>query len=186
MTEIVITKATLDDALELSFCLRQSDLDELDAATGRAPMDALFDGVVSSDEAWAARIEGGVVALWGVAAAPLSFLGPRIGIAWMLGSDLIDQHKESFIEACNQELPRLLRRWDVLLNAIDARNTKALRWAERMGFVLAEPAPMGRFGLPFVRFSVSLEDVNNVQSGRGCDGCLCGNDDVRQQAEGQL
>lgn len=187
---IDIQPATPVDALELSFCLRKSDLHEIEASSGRAPFEVLLDGVEHSTECWTARVDGGVMAIWGVASALPSLLGPRIGVAWMLGSDLVDAHREAFLPASRAELERLLTRWDVLINAIDARNTKALRWANRLGFQLAAPQPMGHLGLEFVRFTVTAEDLRNVRTSdrsHGCShGCDCSHEDVLGQPTGEL
>lgn len=147
------------DAAELATTMRKSDLDELDAGSGGNPLDVLLGGIKSSAESWSVIYRGHVMAMWGVVPAHESFLGGRLGVGWLLTSDLVERHPKVFWRACKRELSDLLDRWTGITNAIDVRHEKAIRWAERLGFRLDGPQPHGRFGLPFRRFWVSKEDL---------------------------
>jgi hypothetical protein len=47
----------------------------------------------------------------------------------------------------------------MLVNAIDCRHVKAIRWGERLGLRFDEARPFGTAGLPFRQFAVKLEDL---------------------------
>lgn len=149
-----ITRSTLGDAAELAVAMREADRAEVGAATGWDPLEALRRGLEDSAECWTLRIDGDLVGMYGVVD-----LGSRVGIGWLLTGDAIEDHARAFWQVCKRELPELLERWDVLYNAIDCRHTKALRWAERLGFVLFEPEMYGALDLPFRPFIVRQEDV---------------------------
>jgi hypothetical protein len=82
-----------------------------------------------------------------------------VGLGWLLAAEVVERKVRAFWLLCLRELPRILERWDMLVNAIDERHEKALRWAKRLGFRLADPAPFGAAGLPFCRFQVARRDL---------------------------
>ena len=151
--------ATHDDAAELAVTIRESDRLEVEATSGRGPLAVLLDGLELSSQAWTVLAENQVMCMWGVVDRP-SMLGERIGAAWMLTAQCIEQYPKEFYRACKLVLPELLDDYDVLINWIDCRHEKALRWATRLGFQLDEPGPFGIEGRPFCRFEARMEDLN--------------------------
>jgi hypothetical protein len=159
--QLTICSATAEDAVELSGTMQPADCDEVMAASGHAPIEALLIGLQTSAECWCARVDGEVLAMWGVVGRR-TFLGGGCGVGWLLTSTRVDQHPLTFWRACKAELAALLSRWSVLINAIDCRHERALRWAARLGFCLAEPEPFGTAGLPFRRFAITRGDLRHV------------------------
>jgi len=155
-----IRPADKHDAAELATTMRDADLDEIEANTGLAPLGVLMGGISMSAECWVAIYKSQVMAMWGVVPIHASFLAGRLGTGWLLTSDLVDRYPKAFWWACQHELASLLERWSGLTNAIDTRHTKAIRWAQRLGFRLDGPQPHGRLGLPFQRFWVAKEDLH--------------------------
>jgi hypothetical protein len=152
-----IVRATLDHARELAPRMRRADVLEVAATSGRTPLQALEHALEVSDEVWAALFDGAVACLWGVVPLRRSVLRGRVGAAWLLTGDLVERHPRAFWRHCRRELAGLFARWDELVNAMDCRNTPALRWGERLGFRLEDPRAFGVEGLPFRRFSVRKE-----------------------------
>jgi hypothetical protein len=128
------------------------------AAHGLTPEGALLDSLERSEEAYAAIFDGQVACLFGVVHLA-TWNGERIGGAWLLTSDLVERHRKAFWRACRPALLELFERWDVLVNAIDVRHEKAIRWAERLGLQLGPAEPFGLAGEPFRAFRARREDV---------------------------
>lgn len=159
--ELVIRPAVLEDALALAPRMRAEEVAEVRASGGFYPREALIDSLAHSDEAWTALFDGQVACMWGVAEVPgSSALTGRVGAVWLLTSDLVERYPKTFWRACRGELARLFERWAVLVNAIDARHEKAVRWARRLGFPLQPADSFGEYALPFHRFRVRREDVH--------------------------
>jgi len=151
---VVIERATERDAEELASQIRMDDALELAADTGAEPLAVLLAAL--GGNTWALRIGGEVAAIFGVTVA--SSLGGTAS-AWMITSRAVERHPVTFWKLCRSELPKLLERFGSLWNFIDARHTRALRWARRLGFQISEPQPYGALGLPFHRFTVTREGL---------------------------
>lgn len=147
--------ADFGHAVDLAPLLRQADEDELRAATGREPLPVLVQSVEMSAEAWAVYIDGELACLWGVVPLSETLLGGRVGIGWMLTTEVVERRAKTFWRACCELLPAILRRWDVLTNAIDMRHEQAIRWADRLGFKLEAPIEHGSERLPFAFFEAT-------------------------------
>lgn len=115
-------------------------------ASGFTSLEALELGLEVSTEAWVALLEGEVVAIWGVAPVPGE---PHLHSVWMLNSHLVEARPRLFLRACRAEVARLLETYPALCNLVDDRYTRALRWAEWLGFCVGEPVPFGPEGVPF-------------------------------------
>jgi hypothetical protein len=140
--------------------MREDDRNEIAATSGREPVDVLLDGIASSVECYTAILDNEVFCMFGVVDTGSGFLCPRVGVAWLLTSTLVDSNKILFWKACRECLSWLFDRWDVLINAIDCRHKTALRWAARLGFELGDPVAFGVLGLPFRQFRVTRESLN--------------------------
>lgn len=159
--EVEARVATADDAQELAARLRSVEVDEVRASSGCEPLPVIIEAIGASSEAWAVSFDGRLAFVWGVVGMTDTILAGRTGAAWLLTTDLVERHSKAFWQYCLRELPSLLARWDVLLNEIDARHEKALRWARRLGFQVDEaPEPFGAQGLPFYAFRVTKGDLH--------------------------
>ncbi len=157
--DVAIDPATAADAEELAPRLRPEEIAEVLAADGMEPLQALLESVSVSQEAYAVRLNGEVAFIFGVMLVDESPDCGRIGAAWLLSSGLVDRYPVTFWRISKNMLPWLLERWDALINAIDVRHTKAIRWAKRLGIPLREPAPFGAAGQDFCCFLVTREDL---------------------------
>lgn len=144
---ITIIPATSDIASRLE--MRDADVSEVMASSGRNPMDALQDSVRVSTECWAAMIGEKPIAIFGV--GPLNVLN-GIGSPWMLGSDELVSHAFYVLRVSRPYVERMHQVYPVLFNLVDSRNIVSQRWLKWLGFHLYEPIPYGPYGVPFRPF----------------------------------
>jgi hypothetical protein len=156
--DVEIRPATIADAHDLAPRMRDVEVAEIQAADGTTPLEALVDAITTSSEAYALIIGGELACCYGVRALQSSALGGRVGIVWMLTSPVVERKPKAFWKVCLKQVPALLTRWDELVNAIDVRHEKSIRWAKRLGFRLDAPAPFGIAGRDFARFRVTKGD----------------------------
>lgn len=130
--------------------MREADRIEVEAC-GHRPAEALADAIARSMPCWTATINGQVACIFGV--APLSLLG-GLGAPWMLGTVLLDRHPRALMTHCRPYLNRMREVFPRLVNFVDARNERSIRWLKALGFRFHEAAPHGPFGLPFHRFEM--------------------------------
>jgi hypothetical protein len=152
-SRFAIVPATPEHADALAPRMRAADVAEVLASDGHAPAEALRYAIAASTEAWAWLVDGEVGAIWGLGL--LSFVGD-VWTPWLLTSELVDRFPKAFVRGCREQLGQL--GWHhVLVNFIDARHARALRWAKALGFELGEAVPYGPAGLPFRRITLRGE-----------------------------
>lgn len=139
------------DAEYLAAHMREADREEVEAATGESPYEALVDGLRISTHAFAAERDGRLIALWGF--TPISLLS-GIGVPWMLGTDEVYRCGRSLTRVAKASFEHVQPLYPVLLNYVDARNTRAIRWLQFVGFQVFEAEPYGVAQLPFHRFEM--------------------------------
>lgn len=132
--EVKIVEPTKDHIAELARTMRQADLDEIAACGVPDPQDALQVSIERSTLAYCALIEGKVAAIFGL--APWGSLTGERGVPWLLGSDLIPQHRKVFVRLAPVYIRKMLSLHPKLLNIVDSRNTMAVRWLKRAGFTV--------------------------------------------------
>lgn len=93
--------------------------------------------------------DGRLVAMLGVVAADL--LG-GLGVPWMLGTDLVEQQQRALVRLSRAYIPRMMQALPKLVNYVDARNERAIRFLRHAGFYVAKAEPHGPLGLPFHPF----------------------------------
>lgn len=159
--------ATEDDARELVPMLRAQDHAEV-LALGREPLEALQESVAQAREAWTYRDDSGaIICMAGV--APISHIG-RVGVPWLLGSDLVRAHAPTFYRESRRMVGQWLDTFPVLQNQVPADYTAALRWVKWLGFSIepAQPFHTVRLMAPYsgVRPSsiAELEASDNFQA----------------------
>lgn len=123
---------------------RQADIDECWAQCCMTVRDGLKLSLASAAIARVGRADREPGVIYGVINA-----GETGGQIWMVGTDLIDQHRRGFLEKSLSEIADFQLRYDRLWNYIDARNSRALRWLQWLGFEISPAQPHGPLGLPF-------------------------------------
>lgn len=151
-------KCTQEDIDHLAPRLRKEDLDEIRAASGLSPREALMLGFAESEECHCIHDTdtGEPVAVFGV--VPMAE-NPSIGIVWMLGSDDLKMHSMCFLRRSAEWVQRLHSRYPLLCNVIDARNEVHVRWLQWLGFQFIRDIP--DYG-PEQRLFYEFVRLNNV------------------------
>lgn len=149
-----IDLASRSDAESLGARLRATDVEEIRAASGLAPLEALRRSYDLSTHVWAVRGRDEVpdaspVALWGV--GPLSLIEGR-GCPWRLASDDFERLGLDIARLSRPLLDRMRTFYPRLENRVDARHTKAVRWLSWLGFAIDPAMAWGVEGRPFHRF----------------------------------
>lgn len=136
--------------------LRQADVEEVTAMHGPyIDLCAILDRAIAvSTRVWTGVApDGEPVSLIGV--APVSLLG-GIGAPWALTTERIYEQPRSLVQAGLEYIPIMLSQYPRLVNYVDARNTRSIRWLKRMSFALHPAQPAGHAGLPFHKFTMGF------------------------------
>lgn len=141
---------------EVAARMRVADRDEVFAARGVTPAEALSFSLQRSTEAYAVEFDGRAEIMFGV--GPISLLA-GVGAPWLLGSDVIDREFRHFLRASKWWRDRMLAKYPTLRNVVDDRNDVSKRWLLWLGFVLSEPFPLGAGRTPFRMFEMRAADV---------------------------
>lgn len=129
--------------------LRPADAAEVSALVGADNvMDAVEYSIESSALAWTLVDDEVPIAVFGVAPSE----DPRVGVPWMVGTPGVTRRQRAFMRLCKDYIPRMLALFPVLINVVDARNTRAIAWLRHVGFVFGPPAPAGVEQLLFYPF----------------------------------
>jgi hypothetical protein len=141
-------------ALIVALNLRKEDFDEVFASTGASPHHAVKESWNMSTRRWI---------IYNRRDLPVAVLGVRpvdmfsdIGVPWFLGTDGMDKMKRFFIEISKPIIEEMKQGFDLLVNFVDARYIKTVRWLKWCGFIIEEPEPYGALQLPFHRFYMEL------------------------------
>ena len=150
---VALLRAPQDgDAEALLADLRPADRMEIEALVGPGKeREALTESMRVSTMLWTATVDDEVTCILGV--APVNMLAGQ-GIAWLLGTPLIDKHRGAFIRLNRIYIPKMLAAFPHLSNIVDARNTKSISWLKHMGFTVHPARPAGPQGLPFHLFTM--------------------------------
>jgi len=149
-TQLPDTK--LADARALAPYLRKEDRDEIMAAVGLTPLQALPLCAAVSDPCWSMiGDDGAIIGMFGVAPTH----DELSGAVWMLAADALTQprHAFQFLRQCRQWVDEMQARFPLLYNFVDARNTVHIRWLRWCGFTFINKHPeWGHEKRPFFEF----------------------------------
>jgi stage V sporulation protein SpoVS len=140
------------DAQALAANLRDQDREECRAAGVGSVEAAVEDGIARSTLCWTARLDGELVCVFGV--APGGTVLAPVGIVWMLGTPLVARHRRTLQRLTPGYIQQMLGAFPHLVNRVHARNTLAVRWLKRMGFVLHPAEAVPPYGEPFHLFEM--------------------------------
>ncbi|RJT42009.1 DUF2833 domain-containing protein [Mesorhizobium waimense] len=136
VADIRIVPARAAHVRSIARRMRQADRDEVSAASGRSPADALIFSLRKSSHAWTALIDGVPEVMFGV--GDINVLA-GVGAPWLLGTDAVDRHYVAFLRRSVGFRDQLLRRYSTLRNFVDVRNRASIRWLRWLGFTLSDP-----------------------------------------------
>lgn len=148
---------TDEDVAELAAKLRRSDRREIALlAPGRSGLDVLRQSVAVSDPGMLFSVfaDGELMCIFGCSGYSLM---SRVGVPWMMGTDVITRNGKSVTREAIRLSRIMLERWPILVNIIDAGNVRTIAWLKRVGFRFFGPFPHGD-GMVY-RFEMRAEDV---------------------------
>tara|TARA_Y100000401_G_scaffold117414_1_gene126101 strand:+ start:1919 stop:2389 length:471 start_codon:yes stop_codon:yes gene_type:complete len=137
--------------------MREVDIQEIQAHTGRDPYSTLRSGYENSHECHAILYpydKKEVMGIFGVSPSP----DDKLGIIWMLGTDRIAEVPMHFLRHSRSVIDELHRRYPLLANVMDERNKVHQKWLQWLGFTFIQRHPKyGAEKRPFLEF-VRLKD----------------------------
>ena len=140
--------ARIEHAYQLAPVMKQADREEVKAASGLEPLEVLLKSLELSEKAYAIMAGDEVIVLGGL--VPLT---EQIGIPWGLTSDKIALYPKQFCKIIKELIKGFHKRYPLLTNFCDARNTTTIRWLKWCGFRFIDAIPSyGVEKIPFVQF----------------------------------
>jgi len=124
--------------------MRDADRHEVLVLGGLTPREALDMSLASTGPRWTALFNGEPAAIFGVAS--ISLMGGT-GIAWLLGTALLETHWRAFAKTSRPVIRELLARYDRLINTLHVDNTLSMRWLTWLGASIQLDGHLARFEL---------------------------------------
>lgn len=150
MDEIIAREPTDDDIAYLARHMRARDVEEIQAASGCNPLTSVRRSVATSVWARSFFLNGQLMCIAGLAL----FEGGTLAAPWALSTHMLDLHPKAFVKHSREIVRDLLAIHPHLMNFVDARNTKSIRWLRGVGFTILPAIPYGASGLPFHPFAM--------------------------------
>lgn len=150
--EVNFTRPTLQEALKLAPLLRAADREEVERL-GSTAEKAIAQSFGESDYVWLASIGDAPACLIGV--GTVSIMG-NVGAPWFLTTDVMETTaaKRALLKFSPVFVTDFLHKYDNLVNYVDARYFRALRWLKWLGFTIGEVEAAPITGQPFRRVSM--------------------------------
>lgn len=149
--DVQIIPTTPEHLVELAEKMREADRQEVIASSGRDILAVLEDSLKYSLAPLTAFINGELACVFGC--VPFQLIGERAA-PWMLGTDVVDKHPGELLRRCRQYTTGMNKAYPHLLNFVDARNHKSIRWLKWMGFTVHPAVPYGAEKRPFHLFEM--------------------------------
>jgi hypothetical protein len=132
--------------------LREQDYHEIQAMHGIDVniKDILEQSMALSKECYTGELDGEVIVMFGVSVFNQE---KNLGCPWMLGSDKLAKVPKDIVSQGKRYVAEWLKEYKGLINFVDTRNSRSIRWLKRIGFYIHEPMEMGVMMLPFHPFS---------------------------------
>lgn len=156
-----IVPATSEHAAELARHMRFADRAEVWASHRASPSQAVASSLQASRDAYAGLAGERVLCLFGVATATVL---SSTGAPWMLAAPTLRLHSRAFLRGSRQIVNGWRAEYDELVNYVDARNARAIRWLRWLGFEIEAAQPFGPDQLPFHRFSTGVLKCENSRT----------------------
>lgn len=143
--------ATPDDAALFAPRLRESDRREIVGLMGEEIEQGLRRSIAESEWAVVASIGGEPVYVSGKSMFPTG-----AGCPWLVGTDLIAQHRREFLRTTRLLTARMVSESPLLINLVAAENETSIRWLRWLGFDVRDDNPIvvREGGLPFFIFTL--------------------------------
>lgn len=150
--KLQVRPALIDDADWFATRLRQSDHDEAVAAAGPDVLGTLRRAIRYSEGlCWVAERDSRGVLLLGC--APID-MAQGHGSPWLVGTGEAVRFPGALTRIAKRHIAIMRGAYPHLINLVDDRNEVSIRWLQRLGFTMADPAPGGVNGELFRRFTM--------------------------------
>ena len=140
------TKQLID---ELTYKMRDQDVNELKAAHDKSIYEVLIESIEVSRYADIVFIDGDLVGIIGL--RDMS----KFSVPWFLGTDFVNVHRKVFMRESKKIIDSMPPK---LLNMVHAENKVSIRWLKALGFTLDDPITVGENEL-FHTFHRGFENV---------------------------
>lgn len=148
MTKGYTRPARLEDVPVLAANLREADVAEIKASSGRDPEEAIQIGVLTGANVICLH-DDTPVAIYGVSPSHV----PSLGLIWMVATTDFSLLTRQFLRECRQGMTDLCRDYRLVMNFTDARNHVHHRWLKWMGFTfIKRHEEFGAGKRPFFEF----------------------------------
>lgn len=149
MPVVSFTEVTEEDIAQVSRDIRRADVLEFYASSCSNADDVARKGLKHSKWAYAAKVDGLTVCIFGLGDGGIT----GIGVPWLIGTNALDRYPLLLLKASRPALEVMKQSgFKMLSNYVDERNVVAIRWLKWLGFTIDEPKGMGAFNVPFCRF----------------------------------
>lgn len=154
--DVEVVPADVSHIASIAARMRDADVREVMAVSGRTPREALEISLRNTSLAWTGLINGRPEVMFGV--GDLNIL-TSTAAPWLLGTVAVETNYRQFLRRSLDWRDQLLRRYDVLKNVVDDRNEVSKRWLRWMGFELSDPIALGVNGEMFRLFELRRRNV---------------------------
>jgi len=129
--------------------MRQSDIDEVMAASGTNPYDTIINSFAVSESSVVVTHNGQPLFVYG-------FSKPNIlsssAIIWMLGVNDAYKYGKELMYYTPKVFDEMFLKCDLLYNYVHIKNTVSIAWLKRLGFTFDEPITYGVANEKFHKF----------------------------------
>lgn len=152
----IIVPAHTDHLFWLANHMSEDDRTEC-AAMGLGPFRALELGLQHSVATWTALKVPEHRPLCMFGCAPLGGVLSGVGTPWFLSTPELRKYAIRFLKDCDTYLSRMFDIFPTLIEYVDARHKRGLKWVRWLGFAVTGPEPWGPFGMPHYRAEMSRD-----------------------------
>jgi hypothetical protein len=151
MTVYQIDPATSETLAYIAEHMSKADREEVWAASHSTPLEALQKSMDGSSKAWVGLADGVPFCAFGVASSTLL---SDVGVPWLLGTEDVPKHARVFLRVSKSYIHEQARWHKLLVNYVDARHARAVKWLRWLGFTMYPAEPFGPDQVPFHRFEM--------------------------------
>lgn len=149
MTRAKLEPVGAGEAKAISEIVRPADIAELVEALGlKSIVVAIESSIVLSDKVQKIVCGDQVLAVFGDAKH-----GSCIGVPWLISTIHVENHVREFLRVTSEAVAEMLTRHEELMNFVDVRNDRAIRWLKWLGFEFHDAMPYGPNNMPFYPFT---------------------------------
>lgn len=129
--------------------LRHSDELECGASCGKRGDDAMQESYNLSEACWVGISNGLPVCVFGVVRTSIL---SNTGVPWLLATPEFEEEGLDIVRASKTYASLMRKHFRLLVNFVDARQEKSIKWLRWLGFTIEPSQPYGVAGLPFHKF----------------------------------